>query len=87
MLNGKWQVLLLEENKWLNCLSKVDALLIAGAKALEYDAYHLGHSSEEIAQQLEDTATAFERHRLGFGSRYFRRCAERARGVVVEDGE
>ena len=38
MLNGKWQVLLLEENKWLDCLGKVDALLIAGAKALEYDS-------------------------------------------------
>jgi hypothetical protein len=75
-----WQVCFVPDNTWLDCRSEQDARIIAQAPVLEYESLEEHRSGKEFARQLELLADALERYRIGFGSRFFRRRAEEARG-------
>ncbi len=81
--NGPWQVLISEfDDVWLTCDSEDDARTIAKARVLEEEALELRNSDEQLAAQLEKTADAMERYRMGFGSRSLRRRAEEVRQIT-----
>jgi hypothetical protein len=78
--DGSWQVLIAEpDDIWLTCDSEAEALAIAAAPVLEYEALDRVKSGEQFAGELEKTAQAFAKHRMSFGSRFFKRRAEEAR--------
>ncbi len=76
---GTHEVLIVPENTWLQCHNEQDAQAIAAAPVLEYESLGGGRTGDEFAAELEETADALEKHRIGFGSRFFRRRAEEAR--------
>jgi len=75
----QWEVLIVPENSWLPCENEQDARAIAAAPVLEYEALERQRSGPAFANELETTATAFEKYRMGFGARFLRRRAEEAR--------
>lgn len=78
--DGSWQVLIAEpDGVWLTCDSEEEALAIAAAPVLEYEALDRVNSGEPFASELEKTAEAFAKYRMSFGSRFFRRRAQEAR--------
>ena len=78
--DGPWQVLISEiDDVWLTCDSEDDARTIAKARVLEEESLGRLNSGEQFAAELEKTADAMERYRMGFGSRFLRRRAEEVR--------
>ena len=78
--NGPWQVLINEiDDVWLTCDSEDDARTIAKARVLEEEALERLNSGEQFAAELEKTADAMEKYRMGFGSRSLRRRAQEVR--------
>lgn len=75
-----WQVLIVPEGNWLSCENQEDAQAIAAAPVLEYQSLERTRSGPQFAVELERTAAALAKHGIGFGSRFFRRRAEEARG-------
>ena len=76
---GVHEVLIVPEDTWLQCHSKEEARAIAAAPVLEFESLEGHCRGEAFASELEKTAAALEKHRIGFGSRFFRRRAEEAR--------
>jgi hypothetical protein len=77
---GRWEVLISErDDVWLTCDSEDDARAISAAPVLQYEALERLKSGELFAAELEKTADAMEKYRMGFGSRFLRRRAEEAR--------
>ncbi len=74
-----WQVLIVPEDHWLDCENEADARAIAQAPVLEYESLEELRSGEQFARELEATAEALAKYRIGFGSRFFRRRANAAR--------
>jgi hypothetical protein len=78
--NGHWQVLISESDEvWLECDSEEDARTIASAPVLQYEAVERLKSGERFEAELKKTADAFQKYRLGFGSRFFTWAADEAR--------
>ncbi len=78
--DGTWQVLISErDDVWLTCESEEEARTIAAAPALEYEALARLKSGPQFAAELEKTADAMQKYRMGFGSRFLKRHAQRAR--------
>ncbi len=75
--DGPWQVLVVFRNMWLDTETESDARDIAAAPVLEYETEH--RTGAEFAVELDRTAEALEKYRMGFGARFFRRRAEEAR--------
>lgn len=85
--NGPWQVLINKpDDVWLTCDSEDDARTIAKASVLEDEALELQTSDEELAAELEKTADAMERYRMGFGSRSLKRRAQEVRQLSKVKG-
>lgn len=76
---GTHEVLIVPENTWLQCYNEQDAQAIAAAPVLEYESFGGGRTGDEFAAELEETADALEKYRMGFGSRFFRYRAEEVR--------
>lgn len=74
-----WGVLVVPEDKWLGCETQADADAIAAAPVLECEALEKVRSGEGFAAELERTADALEKYRMGFGTRFFRWAAQQAR--------
>lgn len=78
--DGTWQVLISEpDDVWLTCESEEEARTIAAAPVLEYQALARLKSGPQFAVELEKTADAMQKYRMGFGSRFLRRRAEEVR--------
>lgn len=77
--DNAWEVLIVDQNQWLSCAGESDARAIADAPVLEHDVLTGSRCDEEFAQQLERTAEAFTRYRMGFGSRFFEQSASDVR--------
>jgi hypothetical protein len=75
-----WQVLLDRGDRWLTCHEESDARTIAQAAVLEYEALNTNRSGEDSAAELDLVSTALARYHIGFGSRFFHRQAQLARG-------
>ncbi len=78
-LDGKHEVLIIPEDKWLTCQNKGDADAIARVPILEYEALARGRTGSAFATELEESADAMKRHRMGFGHRFLRHQAQEAR--------
>lgn len=76
---GAYEVLIVPENMWLRCHAEQDARAIAAAPVLELQSLGGSRTGRKFAAELEKTADALEKHRIGFGSRFFRQRAEEAR--------
>jgi len=77
---GHWQVQVHEpDDLWLTCDSKEDAQRIAKAPVLYSHAVGRVEANEPFAIELETTANAMAKYRLGFGSRFLKRRAEEIR--------
>lgn len=85
--NGPWQVLISEfDDVWLTCDSEEDARTIAKARVLEEVAVGRLNSGEQFAAELEKTADAMEKYRMGFGSRSLKRRAQEVRELSQGKG-
>ena len=74
-----WEVLIVPEDNWLACENKQDAEAVGAAPVLEYESLETVRCGDEFAAELERTADALEKYRMGFGSRFFRQRAKEAR--------
>jgi len=84
--DGTWQVLISEhDDVWLTCESEEEARTIAAAPVLEYQALGRLKSSEQFATELETTADAMQKYRLGFGSRFLRGLAHDLRETAIQN--
>ena len=75
----QWEVLIAENNAWVQCNSKEEAQTLALVPVLEYEALGQLRSGTEFAAELDRAADAMEQHRFGYGTRFFRWLAEEAR--------
>ncbi len=78
--DNNWEVLIATENTWLSCETEHDARVIANARVLEYESEERMGTGPRLASELEKLADMLTKYRIGFGSRHFRRLAEKARG-------
>ena len=75
--DGSWEVLISEaDDVCITCESKSDAQLIAHARVLEHEALARLKTGLPFAAELEKTADAMEKYRMGFGSRFLRSLAQ-----------
>jgi hypothetical protein len=77
--DGPWEVLVVSNDRWLACESEDDARILAEAPVYEYESLERIRSGAQFANELDRLANALERHRMGFGARFFRRRAEESR--------
>ena len=77
--DGPWEILIVGNDRWLQCDSEQHARTIAKAPVYEYEALERLRSGVSFAADLGELADVMERYRFGFGSRFFRRRAEEAR--------
>ena len=77
--DGRWEVLIVSDDRWLPCNSEDDARVIAAAPVYEYESLERTRSGSEFANELDHLADVFEKYRMGFGSKFFRDRAEAAR--------
>lgn len=80
---GRWEVLIVIKDMWLACENEADARAIAAAPVLEYESLERIRSGPSFAAELERTATALTKYRMGFGSRFFERRARETRGEAA----
>jgi hypothetical protein len=76
---GHWEVLISEYDNWLSCDSEDDARAIAATPVLKDEALAQERRDPQFVSELERTADALARYRLGFDSRFLRRYAEKLR--------
>lgn len=74
-----WEVLIAGKDTWLPCEREQDARVIARGPVLEYESLERTRTGAAFADELDELADTLERYLMGFGSRYFRWCAEEAR--------
>lgn len=74
-LNGRWQVLLAERNRWFVFRNESDARRFSKVKQLQYKAMHGGFDCEELAAELEYLAELLRFCRVGFDYTVLELCA------------
>lgn len=74
-LNGRWQVLLEDRNRWIVLPSEADARTFSRLPILEFKAMRGGYDSEELVRELEQLAKLLRCGLLGFSCRYFEQAA------------
>jgi len=72
-------VLIANENRWFPCEAERDARTIAHMPVFEYEALERMRPGAEFAAELDELADTLEKYRVGFGTRFFRWCADEAR--------
>lgn len=80
-LGSQWEVLIVDENRWLPCRTENDARKISRAPILYHASLERTRRGPKFALELEEVADALFKYRIEFGSVFFRRCAELARSV------
>ena len=78
-LNGRWQVLLEDRNRWFVFPHEADARTFAKLMIVEFKASRGGYDSEELAQELDELAMLLQCGLLGFSARYFEQAAVKVR--------
>jgi hypothetical protein len=82
-LNGRWQVLLEDRNRWFVFPCEADARTFAKLMILEFKASQGGYDSEELARELDELAMLLQCGLLGFSPRYFEQAAMRVRNRLA----
>ena len=75
---GKWEVFIVDDNRWLACESEDDARTIAAAAGLMHVSPEMGLTDPDMVQQIRKASATFSKYHMSFGSELLKHFAERA---------